>query len=167
MFRGDNGRIRRTRWLWIGALVVLVTLSVVAVQQSVTVRAQWKVLPYQTLRLDGGTDAASVSYSIPEPTALDVARGFIEDEHAVQLRVVSNTPWKIQVRVERGDDTGLDVLARRHGGSYAPLTEAAQILASGPHGSYDVGVDYRIPLGDDSDAWDEAAIDVVYTIMSE
>jgi len=159
---------RRTRWLWIGGIVLVAAASAYAVQQSVTIHVRWKVLPYQTLRLvdEAGNDT-SAGYAIPEPSALDRSRGYVEDENAVRLHVVSNTDWKIQVWIESGDVPGDAVLIRRHGGTYAPVTESPMVLASGAHGTYDVGVDYRIPVGDDADGSGREALDIVYTIMSD
>jgi len=90
--------------------------SVYAVEQPATVEVRWKILPYQTLRvLESGDEISAVRYTIPEPSALDVSRGYIEDENAVRLHVVSNTSWKIQARAERISGFEADRLVRRHG----------------------------------------------------
>jgi hypothetical protein len=142
--------------------------SAYAVQRSVTIHVRWKVLPYQTLRLvDGAGSDAAAGYAIPEPSALDLSRGYIEDENAVRLHVVSNTDWKIQVWIESSSGSQGDVWIRRHGGTYAPVTGSPAVLASGSHGTYDIGVDYRILLADGADAPAQEALDIVYTIMSD
>jgi len=159
---------RRALWLWIGGIVLVAAASAYAVQQSVAIHVRWKVLPYQTLRLvDGAGNDTSAGYAIPEPSALDRSRGYIEDENAVRLHVVSNTDWKIQVWIESGDASRDDVLVRRHGETYALITKSPMVLASGAHGTYDIGVDYRVPVGDEAGRSLREALDIVYTIMSD
>lgn len=147
--------------------MLIAAASAYAVQRSVTVELRWKVLPYQTLRLVGsGDDVTSVRYAVPAPSALDVARGYIEDENAVRLQVVSNTPWKLQVRLE-GTAAEDAVLIRGDGGSYEPLSDAPRLLARGEHGSFDLGVDYRVLLDENGSARIDDPLDLVYTIMSD
>jgi hypothetical protein len=156
------------RLLLIGLLLLLGAGSAYAIQHSVTVDLRWKVLPYQTLRLLGAdAELTSTAYRIREPSALDVARGFIEDENAVRLHLVSNTPWKIQVWIEGEERFGGLVLIRRHGGSYVPIGREAQVLASGSHGTFDIGIDFRVPLDQDLSDIRESSLDVVYTILSD
>ncbi len=163
-----RGTRRRTGWLGIVLFVVLVAASAVAVQRSVTIGVRWKVLPYQTLRLTSNGDGEGVAgYEIPEPSAIDLARGYIEDENAVRLHIVSNTPWKVQVWTEAAGESHHDIQIRRRGGSYVPVTASPGVLAAGAHGTYEIDVDYRILLGGDRGEIVDAPLDIVYTIMSE
>jgi len=157
-------------WLWVGGLVLLAATAAYAARQSVTIQARWRVLPYQSLRFSGSTDEIlATGYTVPPLTSLDVARGYIEEENAVRLHVVSNTPWKIQVWTDRPNLEGTppgDVQVRRHGGEYVSIVDSPQLLAAGLHGTYEIGVDYRILLGEDTTAFEEP-VEIVYTIMSE
>jgi len=158
---------RKSIWPWIGLLLLVVAASTYAVQRSVTIHVRWKVLPYQTLRfVDGARADAANGYAIPEPSPLDLDRGYIEDENAIRLHVVSNTAWKIQVWVE-SDDASQDVLIRKHGGTYVVLGTSPTVLASGSHGTYDLGVDYRVSLDDGAFEPSDRPLDIVYTIMSD
>lgn len=159
---------RRKLWLWALGFVLVAAASAYAVQQSATVEVRWKVLPYQTLRLlESGDEISAVRYTVPESSALDVSRGYIEDENAVRLHVVSNTSWKVQVRAERVSGFEADLLVRRHGDAYFEVTESPAILARGSHGTFDLGVDYRIPIGGAHDLASEGDLQIVYTLMSD
>ena len=162
-------RTKHNRWIWGLAAVVLLTVSGFAVQRSVTIRASWKVLPYQTLQLSNSRDdVTAVAVELPDPTPLDVSRGYIESEHAVRLHVVSNTPWKIQVWIRTGgDDSSTALQVRSHGGNYLDLSSQPQILAQGLNGVFEISVDYRLAIGSDGGFSDQAAEEVVYTIMSD
>ena len=155
-------------WLLGIALVAVVTTTGLAVQQSVTVDVRWKVFPYQTLRVLGNrVETAAATYTLPDPSPLDVTRGYIEDPNAVRLQIVSNTSWKIQIRATRIPGASGTVLVRRYGGIYGTLSESPQILASGAHGTFDVSVCFRVPLEDLVGTDRDDRIDVVYTIMSD
>jgi hypothetical protein len=162
-------RTTHNRWIWGLAAVALLTVSGFAVQRSVTIRASWKVLPYQTLQLsDSRDEVTAVAFELPDPTPLDVSRGYIESEHAVRLHVVSNTPWKIQVWIlTDSDDSSAGLQVRSHGGNYLVLSSQPQILAQGLNGVFEIGVDYLLPIGLDGGFSDQAAGEVVYTIMSD
>ena len=155
-------------WIWVLVSLVLLAVSGFAVQRSVTIRASWKVLPYQTLRLnDSRSDVTSVAFEFPDPTPLDIARGYLESEHAVRLHVVSNTPWKIQVSIRASGNLSTSLQVRRHGEQYLNLSDQPQILAQGENGVFEVGVDYRLPIGNDGGFSDQGSEEVVYTIMSD
>lgn len=162
-------RTKHNRWIWVPVVVVFLAVSGFAVQRSVTIRTSWKVLPYQTLLLsDSRDEVTAVAFELPDPTPLDVSRGYIESEHAVRLHVVSNTPWKIQVSVRTGgDDSSSALQVRSHGGSYLTLSRQPQILAQGLNGVFEISVDYRLPMGSDGSFTDQAPGEVVYTIMSD
>jgi len=159
----------RRLWIWIPVAVALLAVSGFAVQRSVSIRTSWKVLPYQTLRLsDPRDEVTAVAFELPDPTPLDVARGYIESEHAVRLHVVSNTPWKIQVSVRNQDmDSPTALQVRSHGGAYLTLSSQSQVLAYGLNGVFEISIDYRLPIGSDGDLAAQAPEEVVYTIMSD
>lgn len=163
-------RVKRERlWIWIPVVVVILAVSGFAVNRSTTIRASWRVLPYQTLRLSDSLDEVSaVAYEVPSPTPLDYARGYIETEHAVRLHVVSNTPWKIQVRV-RDPAIALSsaMRLRNHGGEYFTPSIDPQILARGLNGVYEISIDYRMLLGLDGEFSSQPPLEIVYTIMSD
>lgn len=163
-------RTRHKRlWIWIPVVVVILAISGFAVQRSVTIRTSWKVLPYQTLQLsDSRDEVTAVAFELPDPTPLDVARGYIESEHAVRLHVVSNTPWKIQAWARNRDiGSPITLQMRSHGGDYLILSSQPQILAHGLNGVFEISVDYRLPIGSDGDFAAQAPDEVVYTIMSD
>ena len=159
----------RRLWIWIFAALLIVAVSGFAVQRSVTVRARWTVLPYQSLRLTGsGEEVSAFTFEHPNPTALDIARGYIEREHAMRLHVVSNTPWKIQIQYQSpGADATSDMLIRQHGGDYLTLSDQPQILAQGANGVFEISIDYRLLAGSNGEFPSRPSADVVYTIMAD
>jgi hypothetical protein len=163
--RGRPGKL----WIWIPAAILILAVSGYAVQRSVTIRADWKVLPYQTLRMsDSQEEIGAVVLALPEPTPLDYARGYLEVEHALRPHVVSNTRWTIQVRVlELGNALPLTLQARSHGGAYFPLSTQPQILATGLNGAFEISIDYRLPLGTDGEFSTDVPQEIVYTMMSD
>jgi hypothetical protein len=148
---------RGPKRLWIVVILFAVAgvCTAAAVQQTVTISAHWRVLPYQVLQLIGANEETSAAagapaqYTIPAPTAADRERGFIEDEYAFRFRIVSNTSWKLQVAST--SPSALDAQLRRHGGAYATVSGTPLVLASGANGSFEVGVDVRISLSDGVD----------------
>ncbi len=159
---------RTKRWIWIPLLVGVLAVSALAVQRSVVVRTQWKVLPYQTLQLsDAEHGGGERAFRFPDPTPLDEARGYIEAEHAVRLHVVSNTAWTIQARLA-SDATPTDsgVLVRRRGSEYVELTHQPRVLAQGDNGVFEISVDYRLLADSEGAFHPEPEISVVFTMMS-
>lgn len=126
----------------------LVAVAAYAVEESVSVDVRWRVLPYQTLRLAGSSqDVTAVSYSFRPASALERSRGYIEDENAFRFRVVSNTPWRLQVRWADSSGRELpEVDVREHGRGYATLDDQPIVLCSGSNGAFDIGVDVRVAL---------------------
>jgi len=159
----------RRRWVR-GGLAVLtcaaIAAGVTAVERSVTVQVRWSVLPYQTLRIEPGSgDRSPTSYVPPEPSALDRERGYIEDENAIRLDVISNIPWKLQISAAGPAAPG--VLLREHGGEYTELGAEPKILARGRNGAYGISVDYRIPIDGSTGAPAIESIEVVYAIIPD
>ena len=174
---------KKHRRALIAAVVAIAVMSLVGLvladQQSVTVHMSWTVLPFQELRIAGSTahgSSVTANYVMPQPDALDLQRGYMEEMHSLNLTANSNIPWKVQVWTEsndmgQSDDMLLtkpisDFELREHGGSYFAISNTPQILASGNRGSFDFGIDHRILLGSDYHPGDYG-LEVVYTIMSK
>lgn len=148
-------------------LFVVVGVSALAVDSSVTVEVRWRVLPYQSLRLEGADrEFSSSSFPLPEPTADDRQQGYSDVENALRVKIASNTPWRLQVRLE-GSDLGSSLEVRRHGDAYAPLTETPVVLARGSNGTFDLGVDVRLLLSDSLADPRGALAPMVFTIMPD
>jgi hypothetical protein len=156
----------------LGLLVLLVVVAIGAggVEDSATVHLRWRVLPYQTLRLSGSQNEVSqLVYQIPVPTSLDRSRGYVDDTDVGTLKVVSNTPWKLEV--EFAGAQVLPVGVRRFelrcsGGSFVPVGGSPQVLASGTNGVYQVTLDYRVVLDPEVDIETSQPLVLVYTLMS-
>jgi hypothetical protein len=164
-----HSRANRTRrWVLIPLVVLLLTVTGFAVQQSVTVRVGWKVLPYQTLRLvDSDREVDAVSLEIPDPTPLDVSRGYIELEHAVRLYVASNTPWKIQITAPGLSEPMASLLeVRSHGDAYGGISDQPRVLAAGSNGTFEISIDVRVMANSDGTFPSSGPVNLVYTLMS-
>lgn len=166
----SGGDVRRRKLGFLLPLVLL-AVSAYAMEESVTVQARWRVLPYQTLRVaETGTELSSFLYTVPPPTALDRSRGYIEDENAARLRLASNTAWKIQVEIQNDDWIERGVTAfelRQRGDEFLSVSEGPQVLARGSNGVYELDLDYRVSI--DAETFDgmNEPILLLYTIMSE
>ena len=168
--------MNRRRWkrlrLWAIALVTLYALGALgfAVEESVSIRARWTVLPYQTLRILGSNeDLSSLSYRIPVPTAADRARGYVEEAEAVRLQIVSNGAWKVVVWTEQLDLGGRpvsDLQIRGQDGTFFAVGRQPQLLARGENGTFEIGVDYRLLL-DSASNTPSGTLDLIYLIMSD
>ncbi len=160
---------RRRVWMTILLSLSLVAVAAYAVEKSVSVDVRWRVLPYQTLRMaESSEDVTAVSYNFRPGTTLERSRGYIEDENAFRFRVVSNTPWRLQMRWVNSSGDGLpSVDVREHGRSYATLGDQPIVLSSGSNGSFDVGVDVRVALDGTSPAGTEREALIVCTIMPD
>jgi hypothetical protein len=145
----------------------VVGVSALAVDSSVTVEVRWRVLPYQSFSLVGAAGQfSSFSFPLPEPTADSRLQGYSDVENALRIQIASNTPWKLQVRLE-GSGPGSSLEVRRHGDAYARLTETPVILARGSNGTFDLGVDVRLVLGDSAANPRDALAPMVFTIMPD
>ena len=150
-------------------LLVVVGVSALAVDSSVTVEVRWRVLPYQSLRLVDAAGQSSSSFflfPLPEPTADSRLQGYSDEENALRIKITSNIPWKLQVRLE-GSDLGSSLEVRRHGDVYVPLMETPVILARGSNGAFDLGVDVRLRLDDSTPDPRGALVPMVFTIMPD
>ncbi len=160
---------RTRRWVLIALAVAFVAVAGFAVQRTVAVRASWTVLPYQTLRLSGsGDELDAVNLDIPEPTALDGSRGYIEIEHAVRLHVVSNTPWKIQITAPDLPGAMASLLqVRSHGDAYGEISDKPRVLAAGANGAFEISIDVRVLANSDGTFPSNDPVRLVYTLMSD
>jgi len=160
---------RTRRWVLIALAVAVGAVAGFAVQQSVAVRASWKVLPYQTLRLSGSdNELDAVVLDIPDPTPLDVSQGYIEIEHAVRLHVVSNTPWKIQITAPDLPDALASLLqVRSHGDAYSGISAEPRVLAAGANGAFEISIDVRVLRDSDGTFTSDDPVRLVYTLMSD
>ena len=158
------------RRLWVLIPLVALAVGAVAVEDSVTVHLRWRVQPYQTLRLLGSPEASQVVYRIPTPTALDQARGYLEDANAVTLEIASNTPWKIQVELADGGvmPNGVSRFAvGRRGEPLHAVRPSPVVLADGANGTYEVSLDYRVYLDPNAPIDPDQPIVLVYTLMAD
>jgi len=163
---------RTGRWIIAIAIVLIGAICGVAVQQSTVVRAQWRILPYQSLQIDNRDAEAGATSSrlvVHEPTALDIQRGFMEHENAIRLHVVSNTRWMVQVWAEQSAVGDLPISAiqlRGDSGAFLQLSTTPQVLASGGNGVFELPIDYRIRLEGETSSVAGLGLEIVYTILS-
>jgi hypothetical protein len=145
----------------------VVGVSALAVDSSVTVEVRWRVLPYQSFSLVGAAGQfSSFAFPLPEPTADSRLQGYSDEENALRIKITSNIPWKLQVRLE-GSDLGSSLEVRRHGDAYVLLTETPVILTRGSNGAFDLGVDVRLRFGDSPADSRGALVPIVFTIMPD
>jgi hypothetical protein len=116
----------------------------------------WTVLPFATLSIagEGEGEAISTTVALPQPTAADLERGYVELERALTLIAVSNTNWRLTVRspnsnLGRSYDGAYvkplsDFQLRARGGEYCSITNEDRLLTSGTQGRYELEIDYRI-----------------------
>jgi len=149
-------------------------------ESSTTVQVGWRVLSTQVLSILGsdGPEGPSVAstFIVPQPTSEDLARGYIERRRALVLVARSNTPWTISVRTD-DEDMGrsfdgtyvkpiTDLLVRAEGGPYLPISHQDQVIASGPPGEHQIGVDYRVLFDPKTHRDGNYHITVIYTIST-
>lgn len=165
---GSRFKVQRL-WVWMILALGVLAVSGFAMKHSVSTRASWKVLPYQSLRLSDSTeDISAIAYIIPEVTPLDLARGYVDSEHAVRLHVVSNSPWKLQALVHDLAPTLVSRLQlRSHGDEYLTLSDQPQIIAQGRNGVFEISIDYRLLADQDGQLALESLPDVVFMMMSD
>jgi len=143
----------------VGIALLLIIFSSLAfsASDSATTTVSWSVLPFATLSIageEGSGDAVVSTFALPQPSAADLNRGYIEVERALTLIAVSNTNWRLTVR---SDDPDLgrsydgsyvkplgDFQLRTAGGEYRSISNGEQVLMTGRHGRYELGIDYRI-----------------------
>lgn len=123
-------------------LGILVAAGVVALgyEASVDVAVRWRVLPYQSLSVIGSAEDSSRVFLLRanDPAAPAEARERVDP---LSLHVASNIPWRLLLRLDGPASPGLE--ARCETGEYALLSEIPVVVASGPHGTYDVAVELR------------------------
>jgi len=161
------------------AAVAYLSLSVIllAAEDSVTVEVSFSIVPFATISLSGGPESGSVQVatSIPTPTSVDVARGYLELPSAVSLTVASNTHWTVFVQaLSRTLGTSYDgvftwdIAALRVGtkGGFVPVSMDPQAVVQGIQGEHPVSVDYRISLPETGLPEGNYEATLLYTITS-
>lgn len=144
-----------------------------------TVRVGFEILPFQQLSISGGRSVGNTALStvqLPQPSAADLARGYIELPHAVSLSVRSNIPWAVTVRTDNanmgqsfdGNYTKpiSDFQLRVGNGAFRPITQQNQVLLRGSYGEYNFDVDYRTLFDANIHRQGNYQLTVVYTIVS-
>jgi hypothetical protein len=128
-----------------------------AISTDKTVRISWKILPFQVLIINGkGNPGKRVitTYNIPQPTHQDLKRGYIQEESALSLTVVSNVDWVIKVRA-LSEDLGTSwkgkylkplshFLFRSPQTEFMVIQQEPQKIAWGEKGRKVVDIDYRV-----------------------
>jgi len=165
----------------VGLILLWVTCGslVLGASDSATVTVGWRVLPFATLSIageQGGGAAVVTTFALPQPSAADLNRGYMEFERALTLIAISNTNWQLTVR---SDDPDLgrsydgsyvkplgDFQLRTAGGEYRNLSNKEQVLTTGGHGRYELGIDYRILFHPEYRPGDYR-VTLIYTITTE
>ena len=166
--------------LLIGAVLSLLTIGAFAASRSVTVTVSWRILPFQSLTIagKGGAGTSVVShFDLRQPTAADLAAGYIEDDDALTLVAASNIPWTVQVHAiepnmgKSNDGTYVkplsDFLLRVNGGRFFSIAQFDQPVASGERGVYKLTLDYRVKLDPTSYRPGNYGLTLVYTITGK
>jgi len=159
------------------AILILLAATLWAGNDARTAVA-FRVAPFQTLSLNGGTTGSSAvsTVRVPEPTARDLARGHVDMPEALALSVRSNAPWVVQVRSLHAN-MGLshdrtytkplsDFQLRVGQGPYVGVDTTDQRLLQGAHGRFAFDVDYRVKFDPKTHRDGDYALDLVYTITS-
>ena len=167
-------------FLLVGVILSGLTISAFAVSRSVTVTVSWRILPFQSLTIagEGGTGTSVVShFNLRQPTAADLAAGYIEDDDALTLVAASNIPWTVQVHAiepnmgRSNDGTYVkplsDFLVRANNGRFFPIAQFDQPIASGGRGVYKLTLDYRVKLDPTSYRPGNYGLTLVYTITGK
>ena len=156
----------------------------------------WSVLPFATLSLSpDGNPSSSVSagFHLPEPTAEDLERGYLEVPDALTFIARSNTDWQLFVHADESElgrsydglyvkplsdlqlrararvriQEGPEPEAKARTGSYLPLSNEPQLLIRGGRGEWEIELDYRILLHRERYRPGDYQVTLVYTITPE
>ena len=123
---------------------------------SGTTTATWTVLSYATLSIaGGGGTVGSVigSLSLPQPTAADLERGYLELGDALTLVAQSNVNWRLSIRTDDPDmgksydgtyTKPISDFQLGADGAYLTIAHEDQPLAEGGPGEHELKIDYRI-----------------------
>jgi len=142
----------------------------------------WTVVPFATLALAGAGERAAgstvtVSFTLPRPSAEDLARGYLEIEDALTLVARSNVDWVILVRTPDPDlgrsyDGSYtkplsDFQLRVAGGDFLTISNADQTLSRGRRGEHELAIDYRVLLHPECYRPGDYGLKLIYTITCE
>ena len=161
------------------ALILFIPVFELLAASSTTVRVGFEILPFQQLSISGGRSAGNTAVStvrLPQPSAADLTRGYIELPNAVNLAVRSNIPWAVTVRT---DDANMgqsfdgsytkpvsDFQLRVGNGAYTPISQRNQVLLQGSYGQHNFNVDYRTLFDPSTYRQGNYQVTVIYTIVS-
>lgn len=179
-------KLKTTKSLSLGISVSIImfallpALTLLGASDSATVTVSWTIKPFQSLSIAGNpSNSKSVvsTYNVPDPTNADLNRGFIEEENALTLLVVSNVDWEIHVKsLSNNMGTSFDGTytkpledfeLRAGNGNYQPLTKSDQVLASGEHGKHKIGVDYKVNFHKNEYKDGNYQVKLLYTITTK
>lgn len=162
----------------IAASVILLSASLFAAQATAVVKITWTVLPFAVISLDGvdyGESAVAVT-TIPEPTAADLARGYVEIPEAVTLRVMSNTHWTVLVQAlsptlgtsyDGSFVWSIEALEMGVDGEFIQASTSPQPLVSGANGKFEIPVDYRVHVPADGVPEGDYEAVILYTVTTD
>jgi hypothetical protein len=153
------------------------TLGLADSGASASAHLTWRVVPFQSLTIAGhDQDGASVAdhVTLPEPSAADLARGYVQETAALVLSATSNIPWTVKVQaVESNMGTSTDGSYRKplsdfhlraNGGAYVTLSPFAQTLAAGTPGAQHLSIDYRVSVDPQTYRPGAYGVTLLYTI---
>jgi hypothetical protein len=149
----------RSNLSWVLILVVIALVAAAKAEDFSIVNIGWQVVPFQSLSISNASaKTVSDTFIIPQPTPQDLKRGYIEKENAIVLIAKSNVNWVINVRTPNSDMgvsfdgtyvKPISDFQLRAGGSYLTVSYHDQMLAKGPHGEHEIGVNYKVLFGED------------------
>jgi len=139
-----------------------------------------RVLPIITLTVRGkdGTEKKVIStYNVPQPTAQDLEKGYIEEKSAFSLMVISNVNWVVTVRAlsenlgTSWDGKYLKPLShfflRSYQTKFMAIQKRSQKIAWGEKEEQVIDVDYRIEGYGDNYQLGSYKITLEYTITAQ
>ena len=168
------------RWVTLTAMIIGLSGLPLLGGDADSVQVGWAIASSQTLSVAGAEQAsdrqAASTFTVPEPSDADLARGHVDREDALRLKARSNTDWIITARSERGHmGTSFDgrytkpirdLQVRADGGAYTPLSQNERIIARGTPGHETVSVDYRVEFDPTAYRPGSYRATVIYTIST-
>lgn len=142
-------------------VIILILLLVVQTSEAIstnkTVQINLRILPFQILIINEKGKAGEkiiTTYNVPPPTVQDLERGYIQEEDALSLTVISNVDWVVKVRA-LSENLGIswdrkyvkplsDFLIRSHQTEFMIIQRTPQKIAWGKNGKKKVDIDYRV-----------------------
>jgi len=179
-------------FLLLGLLIMLAQ----GASSSEKTAVSWSVQPFAVLSIKGSASdesesSISLPFHLPQPTAEDLERGYIEVPSALTLLARSNTSWQLFVHAKERElgrsydglyvkpisDFQLRARLRLQGqeGSepgdhlylYLTISNEDQLLIQGERGEWEIKLDYRILLHRERYRPGDYRITLIYTITPE